>query len=247
MVYKTTVAGTERSVQELLDLAEKKKLDLEDVEISEITRGYLEYLKSEQPDADETSQFLYAVTKLLSLKVKALMPSLSEESEDEEDLEIAEELARHLMEYKTFKEAAVLFQQRLDEEQPVFARSGYFSQYVSSVNASSMLDGIELSDLVNALERVLQRDAAENSLMYEVPKQEFRVADKMEEVIRMISGDGNSGIEFENLFSQQAVKGEIIVTFLALLELVRMRKVRISQNKTFGTIMIYPNLTSPSP
>lgn len=233
--------ASERSIKELLDLAEKKKLDIEDLSISDITGRYLSYIKAQKTSGEEITEYLVQATKLLSLKLKVLMPDREQSplEEDDED-QIAEELAKHLMEYRTFKEAAELFRERFEEEPKTYVRNMDFSNYVSSVGSSSSLEGLCLGDLVNALEKVLQRDTAlKNSTSYQVPRQEFKVADKIKEVLSLVSRSGASGIEFENLFSQHAEKSEIIATFLALLELVRMHKVRIIQERTFGTIVIY--------
>lgn len=242
MAFKFMHEGSEKSLPELLDLIEKKKLDIKDLAIAEITGQYLEYLKSEKPETEEVTQFLVAATRLLNMKVKTLTPSVEEEPEEEEGIDIAEQLAKHLMEYRTFKEAAGLFKQRLEEEQPVFVRHADFDQYVTSVSSSSMLEGLGLGDLVNALERVLQRETARGDRSYDIPRRDFKVADKMEEVLELVLNSGDSGVEFEHLFSEDAVKGEIIATFLALLELVRLRKVKITQNEAFGKISIHQNL-----
>lgn len=242
MVFKARLEASEKSLPELFDLVEKKKLDIKDLPIAEITRQYLNYLKAEKPDTEEITQFLTAATRLLNQKVKAMTPAAEEDEPEDEGVDIAEEFAKHLMEYKTFKEAAGLFKQRLDEEQPIFVRQGDFDQYVDTVGSSTLLEGVGLGDLVNALEKVLQREAAVADRAYEIPRQEFKVADKIEEVTKMVLGTGDSGIEFEHLFTHQAVKGEIIATFLALLELVRLRRVKISQREAFGKIIIYPNL-----
>ena len=243
MVFKAELDASQKTLPELLDLIEKKKLNIEDVLIAGITGQYLEYLKKEKPETEDITQFLTAATRLLNLKVKSLTPSVVEEAhQEDEGMDIAQELAQHLMEYRTFKEAAGLFKQRLDEEPQVFVRQVDFDQYVNSVSTSSMLEGVGLGDLINALEKVLQREGALADNSYEIPRQDFKVADKMEEITRMVFNTGDKGIEFEHLFTHHTVKGEIIAIFLALLELVRLRKVRISQKEAFGKIVVYQNL-----
>lgn len=236
------------NVKELLLLAEKKKLAVEDLSVSRITGQYLDNLKDAKDGSmEELTEFLTAAVKLLSLKVKTLLPTPQEESWEEEE-EIAELLASHLLEYKTFKEAAGVFRSRFESQQKTYVRGNAFSDYVSSVSSSSSLEGLGLGDLLNALEKVLQRDAVQEQLAgFQVPTQEFKVADKIAEVSRLVAARGASGIEFGMLFSHGAQKGEIIATFLALLELVRLRKVRIIQEKTLGTILIYDLAEEHSP
>lgn len=231
---------SENSLKELLVLVEKNKVDIENLVISDLTGRYLDNLKGRKTDTDAIAEFLVIALKLLSLKVKALMPvSEPETSQEEEDL-AAELLAQHLADYRTFKEAADLFKGRLEEEPKSYVRSNNFSEYLSSLNSSGGLEGLGLGDLLSALEKVLERDAAREALeAFEVPRHEYRVSDKIDEVTRLVSASRGAGIEFGQLFSEEAVKGEIIATFLALLELIRLRRVRIVQEQNFGTILIF--------
>lgn len=231
---------SEKSIKELVREVEKNKMDVESLVISDLTEQYLDNLKGRKTDTDAIVEFLGSALKLVSLKVKALMPvSEPELSEEEEDF-AAQQLAQHLAEYRTFKEAAGLFQDRLDDEPAPYVRSNDFTDYLNSVSASGGMEGLNLGDLLGALEKVLERDAAREAIeTFEVPRHKYRVADKIEAVIHLVSGSGASGIAFENLFSERAVKGEIIATFLALLELIRLRQIRVFQEQSFGTIMIY--------
>ena len=247
MEFKVAQEEKGKSIKELLGLAEKKKLDIEELQISEITGQYLDYIKDRKVDTEEVTEFLVAAVKLLSLKVKTLMPSPEPDLWEEEEEQIAEQLARHMMEYKTFKEAAELFKERFESEPKTYVRNSDFSSYVSSVSSSSSLEGLGLGDLLNALEKVMYRDNTGNTVpSFDIPRQEFKVADKIDEVFSLVAGRGLSGVEFERLFSQGAQKGEIIATFLALLELVRLRRIRITQKTALGTILIYDTAAQSS-
>lgn len=233
----------DKSVKELLDLVEKKKLDIESLPVSEITGQYLDYIKKNKTDTHELSEFLTAATKLLSLKVKELLPAPEQDLEEEED-DIAEQLARHLVEYRTFKEAAGFFKQRFEDEQKAYVRPTDVQHYVNSVNDSSSLEGLSLEDLLNALDKLLQRKAeAEEKPDFELPRREFKVRNKIDEVSRIVADSGETGVKFEELFSPHAQRAEVIVTFLALLELVRLGRVKIFQEEIFGTIIVRPVLS----
>jgi segregation and condensation protein A len=230
----------DKSVKELLDLAEKKKLDLENLPVSEVTGQYLDYIKTNKVDADELSEFLVLAAKLLSLKVRELLPSPEQDLlEEEEEEDIAQELARHLMEYRTFKEAAGLFKQRFEEEPKAYARPNDLQNYVNSVSTSTYLEGLCLEDLLSALDTIMHREPEiKEQPAFELPRQEFNVRDKIKVVSGIVAERGETGITFDRLFPPHAQKAEIIVTFLALLELVRLGKVKIFQEHTFGTIIV---------
>jgi len=240
MENKAFSETSETSIKDILTLVEKNKLDIEDVVISDITGKYLDNIKANKVDTEELTEFLTSAVKLLSLKVKSLLPTPAQEVWEDEESDFAEQLADHLLEYRTFKEAADLFRNRLEGEQKIYIRNQSLSDYVTTVNSSNSLEGLSLGDLVNALEKVLEKDDLKKADdAFELPRREYRVADKIEEVSLMVSGSGASGIEFGMLFSEGAEKGEIIATFLALLELVRLRRVRIVQENTFGAILIF--------
>lgn len=227
------------NIKEILALVEKNKLDIEELEVSTITGKYMESIRTKKTDTDELTNFLVSAVKLLSLKIKSLLPDLAQEHWEEDESELAEQLANHLLEYKTFKEAADLFKDILEEEPKTYVRNNALIDYVGSLNSSTSLEGLGLVDLLNALDNVFQRDTYRKALnAFEVPRQEFKVADKIKE-ISLLVGSSTVGIEFGKLFSEEAQKGEIIATFLALLELIRLRKVRIIQESTFGSIYIF--------
>ena len=235
-----TVNTPDNSIKEILALAEKNKLDIEEVAISEITENYLETIRTKKADTDELTEFLVSAVKLLSLKIKSLLPGPTEEDWEEEESQLAQQLANHLLEYKTFKEAADLFKVRLEGDQKTYIRNNALTDYVGSLHSSTSLEGLGLGDLLNALEKVLQRDSHRKTLeAFEVPRQEFKVADKIQEISLAVANSGSAGIEFGKLFSEEAQKGEIIATFLALLELIRLQKVKIIQKSAFGSIYIF--------
>lgn len=242
MVFKASIESSEKSIKEIVALAEKKKLDLENFPLSEVTGQYLNYIKKEKAETEEITEFLVLASRLLSLKVKALMPEWRFDSLEEEEEDISEQLARHLLEYRTFKEAAGLFKERFEDKEKKYVRHGDFNNYVYSVSSSASLQGLGLSDLVNALEKLLQRETTAKTVhALELSRQEYKVADKIKEVSFLVTETGNSGIEFQELFAGNAQKAEIIATFLALLELVRLNKVKIIQEGNFGRIVIYGN------
>jgi len=246
MAFKVKLEKFEGTVEDLIRLVEKGKMDAGDVSVSEVTGQYLAHIKTKRElDMDAASNFLLAAARLASRKLAVLLPGEDKEeaSDFEEEMDASEELARHLMEYKTYKEAAAYLRERLFSQGRIYGRQADFADYVHSISESSSLEGIRLGDLLSAFERVLKRREEEGRQeAVEIERQEYRVSDKIKELTRRLSGC-RSGIDFNSLFTGGATKKEIIVTFLALLELVRLQKIKIRQEKSFGTIMIYPCFT----
>ena len=191
----------DKSVKELLDLAEKKKLDLENLPVSEVTRQYLDYIKTNNVDADELSEFLVLATKLLSLKVRELLPSPEQDLlEEEEEEDIAEELARHLMEYRTFKEAAGLFKQRFEEEPKAYVRP-MICKIMLILSAPALTLRALPGGPLSALDTILHREPeTKEQPAFELPRQEFNVRDKIKVVSGIVAERGNRALHLTGFF-----------------------------------------------
>ncbi|HBT20489.1 MAG TPA: hypothetical protein DEA47_03870 [Peptococcaceae bacterium] len=246
-------------MEDLLKEVERgKKADLKNLKISQITELYLEKVKKgKDVDLDEACDFLASAAELLRNKSLQLLEdykeNLSEEENEEENFEekIFEEEASFLekaevklKEYRTFKEAANFLRMRLMSGEKYYPRPE-LSNYVNTVNSNGFLEGLNLEDLISAFEKVLLRhkgaEEKENGEFFEIEEQEYKITDKINELIKFLN-NFPSGIEFYSLFGRETSKREIIVTFLALLELVRLQKARVKQETQFGKIIIYPIL-----
>ena len=244
MTFQIKLEDFEGTVNELLVKVKKRKVDITSISLSAVTGQYLEYLKRREDfDLEQAGNFLVSASRLLALKASLLVPGTIF-PEEEADVSAGEELAKHLLEYRTFKEAADFFKSRIESQERVYIRDVDISSYIQSIGVSTSLEGLKLEDLLQALEEVLTRSSIEDGPdVVEVVSHELSVADKMTEIETYLEQVGQ-GVKFDALFSQQSGKQEIIVTFLALLELVRQKKVRIKQEGTFGPIVIY---FSPEP
>ncbi|NLO89698.1 MAG: segregation/condensation protein A [Clostridia bacterium] len=246
------------NMKDLLKEVEKgKKADLKDLNISQITGQYLEKIKKGKDlDLDEASSFLVSAAELLRKKtlqmLKDNVESFSEEenTDEEENAEqetsFAEKAEKQLAEYRTFKEAANFLKSRLMSEEKYYPRpEPELSAYMDSVNTKGYLEGLKLEDLLSAFEKLLIRhkgeDEEDDGEFLEIEGHEYKITEKIDEILKFLKGSP-AGIEFNSLFAKRASKGEIIVTFLALLELVRLQKVRVKQEEHFGKIIIYPIL-----
>jgi segregation and condensation protein A len=159
-----------------------------------------------------------------------------EEDVDEDDPRW--DLIRQLIEYKKFKEAAEQLQERARQRERTFARSVTTSALLAE--APLQLGEVGIFQLINAFQTVLKRLEARHDLQ-EMFGENFTVSDKIETILRRMSGGAH--MKFSELFSGAASRVEIVVTFLALLELIRLKQVRALQIDAFAEIEIAPAVT----
>lgn len=241
MAYQIKLPIFEGPFDLLFHLLEKNEVDIYDIPIATITEQYLEYITQMQMlDLEVASEFLVMAARLLSIKARMLLPKpppLPEEEADEEQLDPRDELVERLLEYKKFKHIAEFLKEREEEQEKVYTRPNREEMFIHLFSEENPLEGIDLKDLLEALKEVIQRaEVVEPS--GEIVRDEVSIRDKMIEIRRRLFFL-RGGISFKELFETQASKVEIIVTFLALLELIKLKKIRILQKGVFGDIMIF--------
>lgn len=214
----------------LLHLIKKNEVDVHDIPIAKVTEQYLSYLGLfEQLNLDVAGEYLVMAATLMHIKSRLLLPPVEGEEEDEEDPRAA--LVQQLEEYQRFRAAAGQLADRDILHRDVFRRSA--ERLEAEARELPPLRDLELADLVDALREVLKRlpeDKAE-----EIVGQRIPIADRIAVVLeRLRLGD----VEFASLFAEGASRREVITTFLALLELVKMRAVRALQGECFGPIVL---------
>jgi segregation and condensation protein A len=219
----------------LLHLIKKNEVDIYDIPIARIADQYLEVLGVlEQLNLDLAGEYLVMAATLMHIKSRMLLPPVEGEDEEEEDPRA--ELVQQLEEYRRFREAAAHLAERDVLGRDVFARPAAARPAEST--GPPPLRELTLADLVDALREVLKRLPSESA--HAVEGERISVADR----IPWILGRLRDGVvEFEDLFPPGASRREVIVTFLALLELVRLRAVRAVQEERFGPIRL--SLVSP--
>lgn len=245
MKYQVKLKVFEGPFDLLFHLIEKNKLDIYDIPIAEITRQYLDYLNTmERFDLEIASEFLVMAASLISIKAKMLLPKPPKESEENKEIEEdpRNDLVEKLLEYKKFKLLAEYLKEREEKQGKIFVRPNDQEKYVSAFSDLPILEGLSQVDLFRALENILKKNK-HKKLVKEIVREEVTIKDKMVQITDLLSSctEGRS-ITFESLFSQSSGKTEIIVQFLALLELVRIQIVYIKQSVTHGEILIFPVL-----
>lgn len=240
MGYQIKIDAFEGPFDLLFHLIEKNEVDIYDIPIAQITGQYLDYIAAMQVlDLELASEFLVMAATLLSIKSRMLLPKppKPEEEESVEEYDPRDELVEKLLEYRKFKVLAEYLREKETFMNKVFTRPNEDEMFMHLFSEENPLEGISMQSLMSALQEALDR-AAEQELTGEIPRDEVTIRDKMKEITRRLFFQ-NRGIAFRDLFRSTVSRVEIVVTFLALLELIRIGRIKAYQSSVFGDIMIY--------
>ena len=233
--YKVRLEVFEGPLDLLLYLIKEEELDIYDIPITRITGQYLEYLNlMEMLDLDIAGEFLVMASTLMHIKSKMLLPP-DPESAEVEAQDPRAELVRRLLEYKAFKEAADSLRGFEEKRSGIFPRFGVQPE---PDGAECSLGEVSIFQLMTAFSNVLKNLPKQD--FHQVEKDEFTVADKVHEIFHRLVKEPM--IRFSSLFGSAKNKFEAITTFLALLELIRLREVVVRQEGHFGEIEIERHL-----
>lgn len=240
MEYQVRLPVFEGPFALLFHLIEQAEVDIYEISISEITTSYLTYLQAMQElNLDLASEFLVMAATLLKLKSKKLLPVTVEIAEEKGEnvlgIDSREELVQRLLEYRYFKAVALELRSYEQAQQRVFVRS-LSGEKVVLVNPEQEVSAavITLPGLVQAFQRVL---AKREQQPQEITPDDFSVQDKIKQIMKLLWGK-KEGMDFFALFPRDAGLTEIILTFFALLELVRIRKIRVWQSDPLGSLLV---------
>jgi len=231
--YKIKLQVFEGPLDLLLYLIKKNELNIYDIPIFEITKQYLEYLEiMELLDLNIAGEFIVMAATLMHIKSKMLLPP-DENQEEEEQQDPRAELVRRLLEYKKYKEVAESLHEMEIKQKDVFA-----SKLKPDMEESKeVYFEASVFDLITAFSKVLKQVPRDK--FYEILKDEFTVEEKMHEIFHALKNTPQ--IYLTALFSKSKNKLEAITIFLAILELIRLREIKIMQKHEFGEIEIFKN------
>lgn len=233
MSYKVKLEVFEGPLDLLLYLIKKNEIDIYDIPIATITEQYLEYLElMHMLDLNIAGEFLVMAATLIHIKSKMLLPPEEKEILPEEEEDPREELVRRLIEYKKFKEVAGVLQDLEAERKKMFTRAAGIE-----LDSSERFFEASLFDLISALTRVLKDVPKE--IFQEIVKDEFTVEQKIHDLLHMLVR--TPVIYLSELFKKAKNKLEIIATFLAILELIRLKEILVVQKQSFGEIEVIRN------
>ncbi len=234
--YKVKLEVFEGPLDLLLYLIKRDEVDIYDISIERITKQYLSYIEAFQVlNIELAGEFIVMAANLLYIKSRTLLPvdqQMAEEDAEEEDPRW--ELIRQLIEYKKFKEAAALLRDQETKQENLFARVPVTPDLAPVENI--LVDEVGIFDLIHAFQKILKRLEKKPENLAEIFAENFTVSDKIEHVLRITQS--GVPVRFEELFADAAGRTEIVVTFLAMLELIRLKQLRVRQEGLCGEIWI---------
>ena len=232
--YQVRIENFEGPLDLLLHLIKKNEINIYDIPVAMIAQQYLAYLEAmEELNLNVAGDFLVMAATLLQIKSKMLLPVDETVDDDEDGPDPREELVRRLLEYKAYKEAA----RQLDDQEKMWREIFWREQALSveeKVEEDLPLDNVSLFDLVDALKDVLERNPA--SRLLEIVPDNLTVRERMNLILETL--EGKDSVSFAALFEGSSHRMVVVVTFLALLELMRLRVARVFQAETFGPILV---------
>ena len=215
----------------LLHLIKRDEVDIYDIPIAHITQQYLAYIELMRAlDLEVAGEFLVMAATLMRIKARMLLP-LPASGEEEDEGDPREELVQRLIEYRQFKEAAGTLRLREDERRRLYER-GYLP--AEDEAGPLPLAPATLFDLLDALTRVMSR--LPEPAVYDVQGEVYDVEEKMSLIASTVAERGE--VSFEELLLACRARAEMIVTFIALLELIKLGEALVVQHDIFGEIMI---------
>jgi segregation and condensation protein A len=215
----------------LLDLIRKQEIDLYDIPIAKITSQYLDYMRAlEDLDINVGGEFILMAATLIHIKSKMLLPPDPEEIREDDAIDPREELVQQLLEHEKYKNAAQMLHQKAIIENAAFTR-GELDQWIDSTGEPEI--AVTLYDLVMTFRTVVER--AKLYTPMEIVHDEMTIG-QMISHLRMLFEQTGKPILLTQIFESFTTRRALVVIFLALLELVRLRAIRLSQKETFGAI-----------
>lgn len=231
--YTVNIPVYEGPLALLLDLIERAELDITTVALAQVTDQYLAFVRAlEQTTPDEISSFLIIASKLIQIKSEALLPRSPVREAGEMDP--AEDLARQLILYKRFKDIGLWLEDRQNRNLRSYLRVAPPPR----VEVKLDLSGITLADLLDAAERIFTQEQEKLSLGTVISAPKVTIREKIELIAARLRIDQKTS--FSTLLGEKPTRLEVVVTFLALLELVKRYRVQAQQESLFSEIAIEP-------
>jgi segregation and condensation protein A len=221
----------------LLYLIKKNEIDIYNIPVALITQQYLEYLNIiKSLNLDLAGEYLVMASTLIHIKSRMLLPLPEEPSAEEQEGDPRAELVRQLLEYQTFKDAAQELAQRPLLERDVFKRSAPLPEENKKTLDEDELIEVSIFELIEAFHNVVSR--LDNKELLEIDLEKLSLADIINDVMERLTREKN--LTFEELLGERKDRRRIVYTFLALLELIKLKMIKAYQTAAFGVIRIFP-------
>ena len=222
----------------LLYLIKKNQIDIYNIPIALITRQYLDYLNLiKSLNLDLAGEYLVMASTLIHIKSRLLLPVPDEPSPEELEDDPRAELVRQLLEHQAFKEAADLLTRRPILERDVFKRAAALPEEKRSSGAEEEeLVEASIFELIEAFHQIVSR--LDKKELLEIDLEKLSLSDIINDVMERLTREKN--LTFDELLGEKREKRRIVYTFLALLELIKLKMIKAYQTAAFGVIRIFP-------
>lgn len=239
----------------LLHLINRQELEITEISLMAVTENYLKTLANlEELEPGSLADFLVVASRLLYIKSRALLPRPSKADDDDEEEDPGDALIRQLIEYRQFKEVAASLKEREEQGLRVYLRMAPGPELERRLDLSN----VDLDKLHNAVRKALQKIEAEPPPLPKVHTYPITVAEQIENVRNYIRNahqlirnrsiqEVTEPVRFVHLLTQSPDRMEVIVTFLAVLELIKQHELMAVQDNTFGEIVLLPFEPTPEP
>lgn len=236
--YQVKLDTFEGPLDLLLHLIQQYEVDIYDIPVATITEQYMQYIHTLQRlELNIASEYLVMAATLIALKSQMLLPNEPVEVEDDEYLEDPRaELMQRLIEYRKYKEAAETLKEKEIQSSEIFTREPISANH-STMNQTMINDDTSIYDMLGALNKMFERKKWSEPLDTKIKKMDIPIEQRMDEVLETIK-NSKQGISFFNLFVYQS-RAHIVVTFIAILELMKEKKVYCEQKKQLDLLQVF--------
>ncbi|GAW66225.1 chromosome segregation protein ScpA [Geoanaerobacter pelophilus] len=232
--YRVQIEEFEGPLDLLLHLIKKNEVDIYNIPIAAITRQYLEYMElMKELNLDIAGEFLVMAATLLQIKSRMLLPATQEEDGEAEVEDPRAELVRRLLEYQRYRDASQLLSARNLLGRDVFART-FDSPELAAMEPQEEPADVELFELIEAFQRVLARVSVDT--FHDVVADGISIADRIGEVLSVLHAEKT--VCFDALFTTGMTRDLLVVTFLSILELAKLKLIRVTQVESLGSIWL---------
>lgn len=242
MQYNIKIDAFEGPLDLLLHLINRLEIDIYDIPVSQITEQYLLYIHTmKELQLDVASEYLVMAATLLAIKSKMLLPKQEEELVDEFEIDLEEDpredLVERLIEYKKYKEAAVDLRQLEEERGLMFTKPPTdLTEFTKEIKPERTELNVSLYDMLGAFQKLMRRKKLQKPLATKITRQEIPIEQRMAEIKEdLLRFKGRKS--FYDLFPYRE-RGHIVVTFLAVLELMKRREIFVEQENNFSEIFV---------
>jgi segregation and condensation protein A len=242
MQYNVKIEAFEGPLDLLLHLINRLEIDIYDIPVAKITEQYLMYIHAmKELQLDIASEYLVMAASLLAIKSKMLLPKHEEELDDnfgiEQEDDPRNELIERLIEYKKFKEAAVDLKSLEEERGLMYTKPpSDLTEYAKELKSENTDLDISIYDMLGAFQKLMRRKKLQRPMSTKIARQEISIEKRMEEIIGFLIASGTRK-SFNDLFPDSD-REHIVVTFLAILELIKRKEIDVQQEQNFAEIFM---------